>query len=550
MPTLTQSLAGQDLGHLRILADHWGLELLAPDARQGLLVLAKGILQPELVQEVVETLPVQAQQALQALRASAGRLTWKRFVRRYGEVREMGSGRRDRERPDRAPVSVTEVLWYRGLIGRAFFETPNGPQEFAYIPDDLLALLPASQLEETVTAEKPAAGLQWGRAATPAERAHPQPADDRLLDHLCTLLAAQRTGLAPVPIPPALQFFAPALLVTADLNSSSGQPQLETLRAHLEADRATALAQLAQAWFTSPDHNDLHHVPGLQPEGDWRNDPLQARHFVLSLLRGLPANTWWSLSATIADIQQRNPDFQRPAGDYDSWFIKDVANGEFLRGYQHWLQVDGALIRYLISGPLHWLGLLDLAWADEEQTLVTAFRRSRWAAALLQGRPPAKLPLEDGQLHVRSDGRVHVPLNVSRAVRYQVARFCQWEPVTAHEYRYRLTPASLQRAMEQGLQVSHLLSLLARHAGQIPPNVLAALKRWDERGTEVRLQQAEVLRVGSPQILQALRSSRAARFLGDPLGPTSVIVKPGAGSKVLAALTEMGYFGSDEISET
>jgi hypothetical protein len=55
-----------------------------------------------------------------------------------------------------------------------------------------------------------------------------------------------------------------------------------------------------------------------------------------------------------------------------------------------------------------------------------------------------------------------------------------------------------------------------------------------------------VLRLNSPQILEELRASRAARFLGDPLGPTTVIVKPGAREKVLAALLEMGYLG--EIS--
>jgi hypothetical protein len=57
------------------------------------------------------------------------------------------------------------------------------------------------------------------------------------------------------------------------------------------------------------------------------------------------------------------------------------------------------------------------------------------------------------------------------------------------------------------------------------------------------VEQVFVLRLSSPEILQELRASRAARFLGDPLGPTTVIVKPGAREKVLAALTEMGYLG-------
>jgi len=40
--------------------------------------------------------------------------------------------------------------------------------------------------------------------------------------------------------------------------------------------------------------------------------------------------------------------------------------------------------------------------------------------------------------------------------------------------------------------------------------------------------------------------SKAARFLGERLGPTAVIVQDGAQSKVLAALTELGLLAQEE----
>ena len=52
------------------------------------------------------------------------------------------------------------------------------------------------------------------------------------------------------------------------------------------------------------------------------------------------------------------------------------ASGEYLRGFEHWDEVDGRLIRYIITGPLHWLGVLDLARPEAEQE-VTAFRLIR-----------------------------------------------------------------------------------------------------------------------------------------------------------------------------
>jgi hypothetical protein len=88
-----------------------------------------------------------------------------------------------------------------------------------------------------------------------------------------------------------------------------------------------------------------------------------------------------------------------------------------------------------------------------------------------------------------------------------------------------------------------LLALLSTHADPVPPSLVKALERWDQHGGQARMEHALVLRVTSPEILQELRASRAARFLGDPLGPTAVIVRPGAREKVLAALAEMGYLG-------
>ena len=130
----------------------------------------------------------------------------------------------------------------------------------------------------------------------------------------------------------------------------------------------------------SPDFNDLRLVPGLEFEGEWRNDPLQACYAVLEILTDVPRNTWWSLGAFIERIKEAEPDFQRPAGDYESWYIRRHESGEFLRGFESWDAIEGALIRFMITGPLHWLGIVDLV-ASGENRPVSAFRFSRWADA-------------------------------------------------------------------------------------------------------------------------------------------------------------------------
>jgi hypothetical protein len=557
MPGLIQSLQGKDAGHLKIVAELWGLELVAPDARIGLQRLAPLLLVPEMVEEVALTLPPQAFAALEDLVKNDGRLPWALFTRRYGQVQEIGPGRRDRERPYAAPdTSPAEALWYRALIAREFFDTATGPQEFAYIPDDLLELLPVEGIEDS---------QPLGRPASPAERVYPVRATTRLIDDACTLLAALRVGL---PVEQAKRFLAcgvqssypifpealAALLSTAGLLDEQLQPLQEPTRNFLELPRGEALALLFSAWLRSATFNELLLLPELLAEGEWRNDPILARGAIMDFLSTIPGNIpgdekpFWSLPAFISAIRQVYPDFQRPAGDYDSWFLRSRQSGEFLRGFENWEAVDGLLVRFIIAGPLHWLGLLDLAMPGEPAGgapgIVSAFRFSEWAPDLLNQQAPEPLPGENEKILVTMDGRIQAPLRTPRAVRYQIARFCEWDDFDQKIYQYRLTPSVLGRARKQGLRIGQLLSLLRRHAQSVPPNLTKALEAWEQQGVQAALEKVTILRLSSPEILQMLRSSRAARYLGDPLGPAAVLVRSGAEDKVLAILLELGILGT------
>jgi hypothetical protein len=539
MPDLTESLQGRDLGHLRIIAELWGIELEEQDIHSAILHLVGSLLSASTVNGMVSSLESEAKKALDDLTLHAGRLPWAQFTRTYGEVREIGVAKRDRERPYEHPVSAIEVLWYRALVARAFFDTPAGPEEFAYIPDDLFVLIPRLRGMETAII---------GRQASAMEYAHVSPANDRILDHACTLLAALRLGntlpgVFTTTIGEELtSIFLKSILSADELLDETGSPLPEPVRIFLETKRGDALVQLFRAWIQSTLINELRLLPDINIEGNWENDPVRSRLAILDHLSSIPAETWWSLGSFVSAIKQRNPDFQRPAGDYDSWFIRHKTSGEYLRGFEHWDEVDGRLIRYILTGPLHWLGVLDLACQEEGQE-VTAFRLSTWSRALLQDQSPKGLPLEKEPLVARSDARLSARRLVPRRVRYQISRFCEWEKETPDDYQYRINSASLSRARKQGLTVSQLISMINRYANPVPPSLIKALERWDQQGSEVRLERMVVLRVASEDILQALRRSRANRFLGEPLGPTTIAIKPGAIQKVLGALAELGYLG-------
>ena len=422
MPNLIGSLLKQDIGHLRIVAGLWGIELDSTDDDSARDELSASLLDPELAAELIDSFTPQAREALTALTNADGRIPWANFIRQFGDIREMGAGKRDRERPHLRPASTSENLFYRAILARAFFDTDKGPQEFAYIPDDLFSMI------QTGRGGRPSAPTKdepLGRGATPGEKNHILPTDDHILDDATTLLAALRLGKEISPDPKLLSLLQTAGLLKKNI------PQAEAVRKFLEASRADALQMLVEAWQKSESFNELRLIPNLICEGEWKNQPQVTREFLLNLLDAIPEDKWWSLTPFVRDVKQKFPDFQRPAGDYDSWFIKRESDGQYLRGFAYWDEVDGALIKFFITDILHWLGMVELAYPNENAE-PASFRLSTFQAKE-----------ERGKISVSSNGKIVAPRFVPRVVRYQLSRFCEWDDDGRVGGESRYTPAEL-----------------------------------------------------------------------------------------------------------
>ena len=532
MPTLLQSLHKYDLSHLRIVAQLWGVHLESKESKEAREELGEKLISQELLIEVIETLPPDTRNALDALIENKGRISWVIFTCQFGEVREVGASRRDREEIHLNPISTAETLYYRALLARAFFDSPKGVIEFAYLPDDLLERMAVGG-QNLSPLQKP-----LGHLARPDERVHIRLTNDHLLDDLTTLIAALRLGWdePPFPLDTSLRF-ARDLLPAARLTTNESL-QTDSVKVFLETPRAEMLKKLTQSWRESEEFNELRQTPTIICEGEWEYSPLKTREAVLNLLARVPNDKWWNLNSFIAAIKEQQPDFQRTSGDYDAWFIRRAKDDELLQGFTHWDEVEGALIRYFITDALHWLGLVDLASAKKNGE-IKAFRVRKNAIEKKE---------ESEEVNISSNGLITIPRYASRVARYIIARFCHWEESkNPDEYRYQITPSALEEAREHGLDISHLIGALQKYtADKIPPTLARALRRWEVSGTEARVEKMSILRLSKPEDLRALRESRAGRFLGDVLGPTAVAVKAGASQKIMAALIEMGIFMKDE----
>lgn len=530
MPSLAALLNAHDLGFLQALADAWGLPCAGRNAQELAACLSREMLATGLLQEMLQTLPPRALEALAFLKSQGGSLPWPEFTRRFGELRPMGPARRSREQPWRFPASVTEQLWYPAFIGRDFLRSSAGPLEAAYIPEEFLEGIPA-----------------WEPEALPAPPAPlavpPQAAAAPILEDSCTLLAALRRQnserLAAIAgLNPEHQALLGGFLQGLGLLGKDGKSPTAAARPFLEQNRAQALAWVVQTWQGSRGVNELRLVPSLCCEGTWQNDPLPPRRLLIERLAALTAPV--SLKSFIQSFKDNAFSFLRPPVESAHWMIASSAEPRrLLRGPNSWDEVEGAWLRMLLTRIMPWMGLVVLEGPPVEEML----SKSASFDELLQGGSAAPAP-EDDQVKVDPGGMLSISAQVPRIARYQLSRFGAWLPPNAGEFRYQISAAALEEAAAQGLSVKHLLSLLRKYAKSTPQALARSLRQWESKGNLIKLQNLRILRLAQPELLPKLREGPAGKFLGEALGPDAVVVKAGSLAALQKALLRAGYLAA------
>jgi len=281
-------------------------------------------------------------------------------------------------------------------------------------------------------------------------------------------------------------------------------------------------------------------VPGLHPEPTgWAYDPVAARHAVLGFIHDIvPPNDWWSIDDLIMTIKEVEPDFQRPGSDYESWYIRNDS-GDYLRGFESWDAVEGALLEFYLLGPMHWLGLVDLA--------VDAARLTAYGRAFLSSAQWPSRPEQAEKITLFPDATLRASRRVSRIDRFQLARFSNWVTAATLDggpYIYKLDAGGIQRGAEQGITTEHIASFLKRMTGDkaLPPAITRLLEAWQEGSTSsVTLERLLVLRTTAPETLDFILDTPALRrYLGARLGPMACVVRADGWEALRDALGERG----------
>ncbi len=233
------------------------------------------------------------------------------------------------------------------------------------------------------------------------------------------------------------------------------------------------------------------------------------RQTFLAAVKRCDPGAWYDIGAFVQYVKETATDFLRPDGNYDAWAPRDVTSADPLRGYGAWDAVEGALITDMLCGTMAWLGLVDLGQGTPEAS-PSAFKLTDAGAALLSGSPPPSFPPPGptGAKRLRRDPR---PAR-RRYERFQLSRIAE-AIGTPGVYRFRLSPASVNRAKQQRISPDRIVDFLkrARGARRCPQGMEVAIRRAYQQDEGASLPGMGVARPRSADPAPAQRSGTHRR---------------------------------------
>ncbi len=523
----------------------------------------------EVIEALLAEMEEEVRTGLDLLIAEGGQMPSHRFQRDPlgGELRVLGMGALERVRPWEEPISSTEILFYLGLIYQDFGVIGDFRGQILFIPVELLALLPKVESSPIKFQVTPLEGIPPGvRQGTLS----------LIEDAFVILSDLQRRNVYPVKgryLPPdALHRINERLVVreaTVALNRERDTQRLALLmhmlrslsliknthegllkpviartRKWLQVSKSRRLLALQRAWADDPTWNDLWRIPTLRPEPTgWRNDAKRARAALLHWIGQLLPDEWYNIADMIKAIKRVDPDFQRPDGDYNSWYIRNSETGKLLRGWSQWDQVEGVLLRYFFEGPLFWLGVVDLGYLAPSDKQPFAFRLTSYGASWLGHDVDFPPQPERMPLIIAANGVVNVPTSADDWERLHLERLSIPIEDEKSPGDYQLDREKIITLLMEGSDIERVLRFLDQATnGFLPTEVQTTLRGWAGGYGRMTLQSWVVLEVDHPQLMRDLqRQPNLSHYFERPLGPRTVAITPAQLPNVIAALRKAGY---------
>lgn len=491
--------------------------------------------------------------ALNQLIQSGGQVASEEFENSNGPLRLVGINRILREKLWLNPISLTEKLWFRGLIFREPRSIDGELKDCYILPNDLLSIL------ETIVQKNQPAGNAVKkllvRPAVPSETVSVKPLSNNLPDHIC-LAAALRRDKREIIFPntdfsPQYMNFIQMLVDEVFFNSGNEDADTEAVRSFMTQNRTAARIQLVHFWRNSEKYEELNESNDIHIVEKPVYSAKSIRESIIQMISDLPVSTWLSIHGLLSAIKKYDHAFLRKHFHDERGIIQD-SYGNDLSGIGSWFQLEGAYIRFLLLGPFQWLGLVQIAYADKPQTEPASFLITEEGQFLLQESSHKELSqeildkpnLEQAVPVISGDGAIGCSTKVPRYFRYMAVRYCEIENVKADNAALRITPASLANAESRNLKRTNFLALLKRFTkDKVPPALVRMLSETSTTSIPATIYSATILTVPNSSILRELSENpHLGKWLLQQINPTSLLIDPKGIAEIRRFLMEHELF--------
>ncbi|MBX3000456.1 MAG: helicase-associated domain-containing protein [Caldilineaceae bacterium] len=379
--------------------------------------------------------------------------------------------------------------------------------------------------------------------------------------------------------------FIYALLVNSGLllPGSPVTPWAEMKSDFLARSEAEQMAILAKSYFAMQDWNEfwmvLRQQPRLQMKRPWQMvyqfnqltaTILNRRKLVLNVLSMLPDNRWIKMTDLYRWLRALWPNMVTTRSVYgpasqDGWFL--TWDGKQLSASEEdWMHGHGAFIRAMLTGPLHWLGVVDLSRRDGE---VIALRLHGLAdlfwdrtSALISSAPkpqaikeaaaPVAVPKRERAqerrvpiVDIDEEGRLLVDARATRAQAHGLLdQIAKMESAQPDRFVYRLDAESTHLAFESGVSLDELKrSWSEMFTASMPAPIESQLTAWWKHYGRNRIyHNVHLIEFGDDYALTEMKSVTSLNtVMIAELSPRLVIIPKDAIPKLVSELEAAGY---------
>src|SRR5579872_246376 len=298
---------------------------------------------------------------------------------------------------------------------------------------------------------------------------------------------------------PYLLFIRMLLMALGLLREQEGVLSVQPARDYFKLPIIERARLCYRLWLETPFWNELLFLsevalrPVPSPLEPARKEVIQGHASIVARVAHERSGVWHDVSTFIARTKLYVPNllFPRQYGPRTEryslgsnpygWDFR-LRHG-WLTPREGWYQVEGGFIRAVLTGPLHWLGLVDTK-IEEKRTL---FRLSPGFPFITSDAAPAIVEEAPGRLIVQPNFELVALAPISEVLLIRLDRFAERISIE-HVAQYRLTKASVTRAIQRGLYAGAIQQVLAEASGsEVPQNVRYSLIEWERQARRVEL---------------------------------------------------------------